>query len=213
MMAVAATPLTATMAGCEQPDAACSTRPLTQVVLYDKAELLGEWLLELEVIDDPSGRLAPGPLGAPERVWVPVPEEDFLYVRSREADAPRIVFWIAAHIDAYCVGGERYLRAPDESGLDWWQRPFVRVDWSTDRWGGHPALASDEERERLAIEPVPRFFLGDEPYDRLPRFERDEAGELTGISLVLGYLVMDRACADCQPEELLVRFTLTRPPT
>lgn len=204
--------LTLLIAGCEGSDVVCSTGPLSGR-FYEKSELMGEWLLELEVIDDASGRLAPGPLGAPERVWVPVPEEDFLYVRSREADALRAMVRVHTHVDGYRADDAVCIRPIVDELPPWWQRGLMRVDWTTDVWGRHPALASDEERERLAIESVP-FFSADESgwAVRAARFERDEAGELTRISLAFDYLVTDRACADCEAQPLLVRFTLTRPP-
>lgn len=194
--------------GCAPSDVVCSGAPLTRVVLFDKGELIGEWGLQLEVLEDLSGRLSPGPIGVPERVWIPLPEEDFLFVRSTEGGALRALFAVPAHVDGYRDGEATCVSISDEGSVEWWRRALIRVDWSRNLVATHPALFPEDAG--LRVEPV-AWFVRDEVELLAPRFERDEAGELVRFSLPLHYYVSDPACPDCVGSELTVRFTFTRP--
>lgn len=195
------------IAGCAPSDVVCTGEPLTRVVLYDKGELIGEWELALEVLEDPSGRLSPGPIGALEPVWIPLPEEDFLLVRGDEG-ALRALFAVEAHVDGYRDGEATCLDVSGEEPVEWWRRGLVRVDWSRNLVATHPALFPEDAE--LRVEPVPWFVREDDEW-LVPRFERNEAHELVRISLPVHYYVSDAACSDCPGSELTVRLTLTRP--
>ncbi len=195
--------------GCEPSDVVCSPAPLTLAVLYDKGDFIGEWDLELEVLEDGSGRLAPGPLGTPERVRIPVPKEHFLFVRGREDGELRALFAIAGHVDGYRDGNTTCVaRFSDEAEVEWWRHGLMRVDWSQELSAAHPALSFEDDG--LRVESI-AWFVRDDYEEWLPRFERDEAGELVRFSLPLRYFVLDAACSDCTGSELAVRFTFPRP--
>lgn len=196
------------IAGCAPSDVVCSPAPLTQAVLYDKGELIGEWGLELEVLEDTSGRLSPGPIGVPERVWIPLPEEDFLFVRSAEDGALRALFAVERHVDGYRDGETACVSLSDEGAVEWWRRALMRVDWSRNLVATHPALFPEDAG--LRVEPV-AWFVREDVELLAPRFERDEARELVRFSLPLHFYVSDAACPDCPGSELTVRFTFTRP--
>lgn len=98
--AAGAAALALLVAGCAQSDIACHGEPLSSVVLYEKGDLLGGWVLEVDVLEDASGRLSPGPIGEPVDAWIALPDEDFLFVRSREG-ALLGVFAVARPLDGY----------------------------------------------------------------------------------------------------------------
>lgn len=207
--AVGVAALTLMVAGCAPSDVVCSGERLSQAVLYDKGDFIGAWVLELEVLEDPSGRLSPGPIGAPERVWIPLPEEDFLSVRSAEQEGLRALFAVGAHVDGYQDGWTTCVARYDETPLEWWRRALMRVDWSQNLVATQPALFPEDAG--LRVEPIAWFVRDDDLDSFLPRFERDEAGELVRFSVVVLYYVSDAACPDCPGSEVVVRFTFTRP--
>ncbi|MBZ0121131.1 MAG: hypothetical protein K8H88_29315 [Sandaracinaceae bacterium] len=203
----AAAALTLLAAGCAQSDIVCRAEPLSHVVLYDKGDFLGDWALELDVLEDTSGRLSPGPMGAPVDAWIGLPDEDFLFVRSRAEGALLGVFAVARHIDGY-LDAETLCVVSPETQVEWWRRRLMRVDWSQSLVA-HPALGPEDAG--LRVEPVPSFLRNDDLDLLLPQFERDESRELVRFSLALRYYVSDAACPDCPGSELKVRFTFTRP--
>jgi hypothetical protein len=60
--------LAALLVGCEASHVRCERAPLSRAFLYSKADFIGTWDYELEVIEDESGRLDSGPIGSSERV-------------------------------------------------------------------------------------------------------------------------------------------------
>lgn len=200
--------VTLLIAGCAPSDVVCSAEPLSRVVLYDKGELIGGWELTLEVLEDTSGRLSPGPIGMPEEVWIPLPEESFLFVRGSEG-ALRALFAVEAHVDGYRDGETTCVARPgSDEPVEWWRRGLMRVDWSQNLLATHPALFPEDAG--LRVEPLAWFASEDDVERLVPRFERNEAGELVRFSLAVRYYVLDAACPDCPGSELTVRFTFAR---
>lgn len=164
------------------------------------------------MIEDASGRLDPGSIGRSEHVALAFLDESFLTVLRFDAGA-RALFSVERHVDGYRDGSDVCIARSWDDGapaLEWWQRGLFRVDWSRELLAAHPALASEEERAVLRLEPVPHWVT-DEP--SLPRFERDPVSSaLVRFSVPADYFVSEIGCTpDCVGAMLRVRHVFTRP--
>lgn len=148
------------------------------------------------------------------------------------------VYRIQSHFDirrSYNPQTGEELNVVEENGSDrpWYQRRYMRVDWSQNLVGGYSAMSFAEWTGRVRAAPVP-LYINDPTDPNAPRFDY---GEMNGQQNVLTYfdvtnrmtlhpeevnlaqwgypnlpacMLIDRAIESCQPADVHMRISFMR---
>ncbi len=194
--------VTAAVPGCGDPQA-----PVNRVQPYalEKSMFAGEWYMQQTVIDTPYsvGFTFVGEQGELERIRWEI-QEDYLIARrsyefiagseptgingTTEAGAAIAMYRISSHFDVRRqynpVTGEE-LNVIEENTTDrpWYERRFMRVDWSTNLVAETDLFALHRIIDGVSAEPV-AYYVQDPEDPNAPRFERDATNAVNYIDIV-----------------------------
>lgn len=195
-----------TLAGCND---AQPTVNRVQPNVVEKKTFDGEWYFLQTVIDTPysAGFTFVGEQGSLEKVKWEVQEEFLIARRSyehiagseangiaddSEANAPIAVYRISSHFDIRrdynSVTGEEFnVIGENTTDRPWYQREYMRVDWSQNLANAVDIFAIARLIDGIEAEPVSYFVqdIQDENHPHRPKFEATRGGkEVTYIDLV-----------------------------
>ena len=196
LMAVVASP------GCGDP-----RPPINQVQVgaIEKSIFAGEWYFQQTVIDSPysAGFTFVGEQGRLERMRWEI-QEDFLLARRTyewidgaepdgiggdqvQHDSVVAAYRITSHFDIRrqynpVTGEELNVVSENASDRPWYERQFIRVDWSTNLANATDMFAIARILDGIQASPVQ--YAPTNPNDpNAPRFERGEAGDVNYIDI------------------------------
>lgn len=244
LMGVLATSL-GSVPGCFEPRPAVNQ---VQPNVVEKSVFAGEWYYQQTVIDTPySSFTFVGYQGSLERIRWEIQEEFLIARRSyehiagaepsgitgaAEDGAVVAVYRIESHFDirrAYnpLTGEELNVITENATDRPWYERRFMRVDWSTNLADATDLFAIDRVLEGVTAEPV-AYYVQDQNDPNRPRFEADEAGDIyymdivnrlfvePGTSHIEGFgdiptcYLYYRDTTDCASSEITVRNSFLR---
>jgi hypothetical protein len=196
LMAVVASP------GCGDP-----RPPINQVQVgaIEKSIFAGEWYFQQTVIDSPysAGFTFVGEQGRLERIRWEI-QEDFLLARRTyewingaepdgiggeqvQQDSVVAAYRITSHFDIRrqynpVTGEELNVVSENASDRPWYERQFIRVDWSTNLANATDVFAIARILDGIQASPVQ--YSPTNPSDpNAPRFERGESGDVNYIDV------------------------------
>lgn len=187
--------------GCFEPRA-----PINQVQpnVVEKSVFSGEWYYQQTVIDTPySSFTFVGYQGSLERIRWEITEEFLLARRSYEhiagaepsgisGDAEQGVVIAAYRIDSHfdirraynpLTGEEMNVVTENSTDRPWYERQFMRVDWSTNLADATDLFSIDRVLEGVRAEPV-AYYVQDQNDPNRPRFEADAEGDIYYMDIV-----------------------------
>lgn len=200
--------LTALMAVIASPGCGDPRQPINQVQpgALEKSLFAGEWYFQQTVIDTPysAGFTFVGEQGRLERVrweiqetfllarrtyeWIDGAEPDGIGGEVGQQGSVVAAYRIQSHFDVRRqfnpVTGEE-LNVVSENATDrpWYERRFMRVDWSTNLANATDVFAISRILDGIQMSPVQ--YSPTNPSDpNAPRFERSEAGDVNYIDVV-----------------------------
>ncbi len=189
--------------GCGNPQPAVNR---VQPNALEKSVFAGEWYFQQTVIDTPysAGFTFVGEQGGLERVRWEI-QEDFLIARrsyqwiansepsgiggpSDEQGAPIATYRILSHFDIrrqYNPTTGEELNVIEENSTDrpWYERQFMRVDWSTNLTAETDLFLISRIIDGLQAEPV-AYYVQDQNDPNRPRFEPDADGTVGYMDIV-----------------------------
>lgn len=199
--------LTALMAVVASPGCGDPRQPVNQVQpgALEKSLFAGEWYFQQTVIDSPysAGFTFVGEQGRLERVRWEIQENFLLARRTYEwihgAEPAGIggdqvqqgsvvaAYRIQSHFDIRRVynpvtGEEMNVVTENATDRPWYERTFMRVDWSTNLANATDVFAISRILDGIQMSPVQ--YSPTNPNDpNAPRFERDDAGSVNYIDV------------------------------
>jgi hypothetical protein len=191
------------MPGCGTPQPAVNR---VQPNALEKAVFAGEWYFQQTVIDTPysAGFTFVGEQGGLERVRWEIQENYLIARRSYQwiADseptgvggpsdaegAPIATYRILSHFDIrrqYNTTTGEELNVIEENSTDrpWYERQFMRVDWSTNLTAETDLFLISRIIDGVEAEPV-AYYTQDQNDPNRPRFEADASGQVGYMDIV-----------------------------
>lgn len=189
--------------GCGDPQPAVNR---VQPNALEKAMFAGEWYMQQTVIDTPYsvGFTFVGEQGGLERIRWEI-QEDYLVARRSyqhiansepegiggagdETGAAIAMYRIQSHFDIrrqYNPTTGEELNVIEENSTDrpWYERRFMRVDWSTNLISETDLFALHRVIDGVSAEPV-AYYVQDPTDPNAPRFDRDENDTVNYIDIV-----------------------------
>lgn len=199
--------LAALMAAVASPGCGDPRPPINQVQVgaIEKSIFAGEWYFQQTVIDSPysAGFTFVGEQGRLERIRWEV-QENFLLARRTyewidgaepngiggdqvQHDSVVAAYRISSHFDIRrqydpVTGEERNVVSENATDRPWYERQFMRVDWSVNLANATDMFAISRILDGLLASPVQ--YAPTNPSDpNAPRFERTDAGDVNYIDV------------------------------
>jgi hypothetical protein len=202
LLALAAVSAAAVFPGCGEPRPAVNQ---VQPGAIEKSVFAGEWYFQQTVIDTPysAGFTFVGEQGRLERVRWEI-QEDFLLARRTyqwiagaepqgiggnqvQEGAVVAAYRIQSHFDIRrqynpLTGEELNVITENATDRPWYERQFMRVDWSTNLANATDMFAIARILDGIQMDPVQ--YAPTNPNDpNAPRFERTDAGDVNYIDV------------------------------
>jgi hypothetical protein len=189
--------------GCGDPQPAVNR---VQPMALEKAIFAGEWYMQQTVIDTPYsvGFTFVGEQGGLERIRWEI-QEDYLVARRSyqhiagsepqgiggagdQTGAAIAMYRISSHFDIRrqynpTTGEELNVIEENSSDRPWYERRFMRVDWSTNLIAETDLFALHRVIDGVSAEPV-AYYVQDPHDPNAPQFVHDEQGNVHYIDIV-----------------------------
>jgi hypothetical protein len=202
MLAIAALSAAAVSPGCGDPRPAINQ---VQPGAIEKSVFAGEWYFQQTVVDTPysAGFTFVGEQGRLERIRWEI-QENFLLARRTyqwiagaepagiggeqvEEGAVVAAYRIQSHFDIRrqynpVTGEELNVISENASDRPWYERQFMRVDWSQNLANATDVFAIARILDGIQMDPV-QYSPTDPSDPNAPRFERNETGEVNYLDV------------------------------
>ena len=200
---VAAIVACAAAAGCDQRPPVNRVQPN----VVEKGVFAGEWYFQQTVVDSPfsAGFTFVGEQGSLERIrweiqeefliarrtydWVAGSEPEGIGGSTSQFGAAIAAYRITSHFDIRreynpVTGEEQNVIVENSTDRPWYDRQYMRVDWSQNLIPSTDMFAISRILDGLVAEPVAYYVQDENDEDFRPRFERGEDGTVQYMDIV-----------------------------